>query len=724
MFCNINAEWDHHTMGEWRYDNNAEPIRDLFEARTKATSNFESIYTIGMRGEHDSPMNAKDLTKEDQIKLLEKVIADQREIMQKETGKNPETLPQAFIPYKEVLDYYQSGLKVPEDVTLMWTDDNYGYIRQLSTPEEQKRPGGGGIYYHASYWGRPHDYLWLSSTNPMLIWEEMSKAYRFNCHDMWILNCGDIKPLEYNIELFMDMAWDIDAFAGTRDVQHHLNDWLGFLFGEEKAPQLTKLMMDYYHLCFMRRPEFMAWSQTEPTTKPQETELAQIRYGDELTKRLQAWEDLAREVKRIGENIPAEKNDAFFELVYYPVTGASLMNQKWLYHYKNELAARQGRTSAREFAKRSEAAYEQIKKETDYFNNKLQNGKWKNMMSMAPRNLPVFSKPSYALPATDGKAGLGLALEGYEMEANKQIENNYADVLPVLNAYLKDSAFVDVFLKGEGEVAWQAEPKQSWIHLSADHGKLTTADSEQEKRLWVSIDWDQVPQGENTKEPPLGHDYQLIPPAYKVNGAIDFRSADTIITIGVSTYNPEFKELENFDGFVEGNGYVSINAENASKRVAGKEAQWELFGGLGYSGNVAVALPYDARPVTTSADIKAQSPMLVYDFYTFNFGEADVRVQAVPTHPFFEGRSVRCAIAVDDAEPVIIDFKTVGRSNEWKQNVLKNAAVKSAKQMINEPGKHKLKVWMVDPGVMLDQILIDLGGWKSSYAFPPETRKK
>ena len=167
-------------------------------------------------------MNAKDLTKEDQIKLLEKVIADQREIMQKETGKAPETLPQAFIPYKEVLDYYQSGLKVPEDVTLMWTDDNYGYIRQLSTPEEQKRPGGGGIYYHASYWGRPHDYLWLSSTSPMLIWEEMFKAYQFNCHDMWILNCGDIKPLEYNIELFMDMAWDIENFAGTMDVQLHI----------------------------------------------------------------------------------------------------------------------------------------------------------------------------------------------------------------------------------------------------------------------------------------------------------------------------------------------------------------------------------------------------------------------------------------------------------------------------------------------------------------------
>jgi hypothetical protein len=723
MLCNINAEWDHKTMGEWRYDNNDETIRALFEQRTKATSDFESIYTIGMRGEHDSPMNAKDLTKADQINLLEKVIADQREILAREKGKNPKNIPQAFIPYKEVLDYYQNGLEVPEDVTLMWTDDNYGYIRQLSTPEEQTRPGGGGIYYHASYWGRPHDYLWLSSTSPMLIWEEMYKAYQFNCHDMWILNCGDIKPLEYNIELFMDMAWDIDKFPSSQAVKPHLKQWLSAKFGPDLSAQLTDLMLEYYHLSFMRRPEFMAWSQTEPTTKPQKTELTQIRYGDELTKRLQAWENIADEVKRLNEVIPSTQKDAFFELVYYPLTGASLMNQKWLYHYKNELAARQGRTSALDFAERSKAAYEQIQKETAYF-NKMQNGKWKNMMSMSPRNLPVFSKPSYALPSEDSLVGLGLVVEGYEMEVNSSIPNAYSDVLPVLNAYLKDSTFVDVFLKGKGEIEWTAKPKADWIRLSSTSGTLDDKNGQAEQRLWVSIDWDKVPRGENTKEPPLGHDYQLIPPAYKVNGSIEFTSADTTITIGVSTFNPKLKELEDYEGFIEGNGYVSINAEHSSFRKDGKEAAWAEFEGLGYSGSVVTALPYNADPVTEPAAIKAQSPMLEYDFFTFNFGETDVRVQAVPTHPFYEGRSVRCAVAIDDAEPIIIDFKTVGRSNEWKQNVLKNAAVKSAAQMIETPGKHKLKVWMVDPGVMIDEILIDLGGWKSSYAFPPETRTK
>ncbi|MCW0482033.1 glycosyl hydrolase 115 family protein [Gaoshiqia sediminis] len=723
MLCNVNAEWKHNTMGEWRYDKNEQNIRQMFEDRVKSTSKFDNIYTIGMRGEHDSPMNAKDLTEDEQMALIERVIADQRSILQTETGQDPKTVPQAFIPYKEVLDYYQKGLKVPEDVTLMWTDDNYGYIRQFSTPEEQKRPGGSGIYYHASYWGRPHDYLWLSSTAPALIWEEMYKAYQLNARDMWILNCGDIKPLEYHIELFMDMAWDMTRFPSTNEVGEHQQRWLGKLFGDNKAAELNHLMTCYYQLCWERRPEFMAWSQTEPTTKPGATELNQILYGDELTKRLNAWESLSSQVEKLKSGIPARLQDAFYQLVYYPVTGASLMNQKWLYHYKNELAARQGRSSATDFAARSEAALNRIKAETDYFNTKLQNGKWKHMMSMSPRNLPVFSKPAYALPPKTDKPEFGLALEGYEMEANKLIENNYADVLPLLNSYLKDSVYIDVFLKGEGELSWQAKAEEPWILLSADHGQLSMKEGEKEQRIWVKIDWYKVPQGVNSKEPPLGHDYQLIPPAYKVNSSIAFSTADTTINIGVTTYNPKFAELENYQGFIEANGYVSINAENFQSE-SGNDVSWTVWPGLGYSGAVVATSAYQAESITDPAAIKANSPVLEYDFYTFNFGEADVRVQIVPTHPLYEGKGVRCAVAIDDAEPVIIDFQTFGRSNEWKQNVLKNAAVKSAKQQISAPGKHHLKVWMVDPGVMIDQILIDLGGWKGSYAFPPETIRK
>lgn len=724
MLSNINTEWNHKTMGEYRYDTNAEVIKGLFSKRTKETAKFENIYTTGMRGEHDSPMIVGEDDTDQQVKLLKKIITDQRAILKKELKKNPNTIPQAFIPYKEVLTYYQKGLQLPEDITLVWTDDNYGYMRQFSNPQEQKRSGGAGVYYHTSYWGRPHDYLWLDSTNPVLMWEEMSKAYELQSRDLWILNCGDIKPHEYNIELFLDMAWDMDAFDKSSSVKTHMTSWNSREFGKEMAPEITNLMFENSRLSFMRRPEFMAWSQVEPETKAGETELTQFHYGDEVDTRINAYQGLVDNVENLYGKISENRKDAFYQLVYYPVIGASKMNQKWLYSFKNKFAAQQGKISANFYGKQSADAYQRIVKETNYYNQSLQKGKWSHIMSMEPRFLPVFSKPSHVFVDPKEKAGLGLALEGYEMEVNHKTVNSFADVLPVFISYTDSHYFIDVYLKGEGTIEWKAVPKADWITISETKGQLSSTTGNPEKRLWVSIDWAKVPKGENQKEAPLGHDFQLIPPSYKVNSAIDFIAADSTITIGVSAYNPKFKELENYSGFVEDKGFVSINAENFTRNKTGKEAKWEIFEGIGYTGKVITALPRSAASETDLKRIQQSSPSLEYDFYTFNFGDADVRLQAVPTHADYEGRDVRCAVAIDDAAPVIVDFQTSGRSEQWKQNVLKNASVQSAKQIVNKAGKHTLKIWMVDPGVMLDQILIDLGGWKPSYAFPKETKKQ
>ncbi|WP_147678041.1 glycosyl hydrolase 115 family protein [Algibacter pacificus] len=719
MLCNINAEWNHDIMGDYRYDTNSESIKTLFKKRAKETANFEGIYTLGMRGEHDSPMIVGEDDTQSQVKLLEQVITDQRKIL-KANSKKGVIKPQAFVPYKEVLHYYQSGLNLPEDVSLVCTDDNYGYMRQLSNTKEQKRSGGAGVYYHTSYWGRPHDYLWLNSTNPVLMWEEMTKAYEFGSQNIWILNCGDIKPHEYNIELFLDMAWHIDAFKNNDAVKKHHINWSAREFGNSNAEAITNLMFDYNQLAFQRRPEFMAWSQVEPVTKSGKTELTQYHYGDEVFKRIEAHENLIDQVKQLKQTIPSYRADAFYQLVYYPIVGASNLNLKWLYSYKNEFVASQGRESAKDFASKSLEAYKTIKKETDYFNNTLQNGKWKHIMSMSPRHLPVFAEPTASIPLTEKHNTLGIAIEGYQMEVNNEIINSYADVFPVFNAYTKNKYYMDVFLKGQGELEWELQPKADWIILSKASGKLDK--NQLEARIWVTIDWDKVPQGENKKEAPLGHDYQLIPPSNKVNSAIDVITKNKTTTLGVSVFNPKFKDLEDYKGFVEDKGFVSINAENYTRKTKGKEAEWTTFSGLGYTGNVSVALPRSATSETRVEAIKQNSPVLEYDFYTFNFGEVDVFLQAVPTHAFNNNSGVRCAVAIDNAEPVIIDFQTSGRSETWKQNVLKNASVKSVKQIVNTSGKHKLKIWMVDPGVMLDQILIDLGGWKTSYAFPPETK--
>ncbi len=721
MLCNINAEWDSKSMGEWRYDNNAPTIKDLFKKRTNESSSFESIYTMGMRGEHDSPMIVGEDDTESQVELLEKVITDQREILKEKTGKDIQQVPQVFIPYKEVLTYYQKGLELPGDISLVWTDDNYGYIRQLSTPEEQKRPGGAGIYYHTSYWGRPHDYLWLNSTHPVLMWEEMNKAYQYQSRNLWILNCGDIKPHEYNIELFLDMAWDMSGFDESKSIRKHMQRWATREFGKGVAAEITELCYEYYRLAFIRRPEFMAWSQVEPVTKAKETEFSHIHYGDEVTSRINKYQQLVQKVEELYDRVSPTRKDAFYELVYYPVIGASMINQKWLYQYKNKFTAKQGRQSATYYGEKSLEAFERIQKETNYFNKQLQNGKWNHIMSMSPRHLPVFSSPVRTSVPNNSEATLGLALESYEMEVNYDIINSYADVLPVFNSYTKNKYYIDVFLKGSGEVSWKAVPQKDWIRISAREGKLSNQPGKQELRLWVSIDWDKVPKGGDKKEPPLGHDYQLIPPGYKINSAIDFISGDSSISVGVSAYNPKFKELADYEGFIEDKGYVSIHAENYGRKVKGTEGEWQVIDGLGYSGKVITALPYTVKPQTDRKEITKSSPLIEYEFFTFNFGKAQVYLQAIPTHAFYAQRGVRCAVAIDDAEPVVVDFQTFGRSNEWKQNVLRNAAIESSSHIINKAGKHTLKIWMVDPGVMIDKVLIDLGGWKDSYTFPPQT---
>ncbi|WP_299796516.1 glycosyl hydrolase 115 family protein [uncultured Maribacter sp.] len=722
MLSNINTEWKHDDMGEYRYDTNSETIKSLFTKRVKETAKLEGIYTTGMRGEHDSPMIVGEDDTDAQVSLLERVITDQRAILKKETKKEPKNVPQAFVPYKEVLNYYQSGLKLPEDISLVWTDDNYGYIRQLSNPKEQKRSGGAGVYYHTSYWGRPHDYLWLNSSNPVLMWEEMSKAYELQSRDIWILNCGDIKPHEYNIELFLDMAWNIDYFKESSSIKNHTKNWASREFGEASASKITDVLFENNRLAYIRRPEFMAWSQVEPVTKEGETELTQYHYGDEVSGRIESYQKIIDATENIYNEIPVFRKDAFYQLVYYPVIGASKLNQKWLYSFKNKFTAKQGRQSANAFGTLSEEAYDRITKETDNYNTALKNGKWNHIMTMSPRFLPVFAQPATSNVTNIEKASLGLALEGYQMEVNNKVINSYADVLPVFNSYTNSTYFIDLFANGKGTVNWQAKPKADWILLSESKGTLNA--NSLEKRIWVSIDWSKIPQGENKKEAPLGHDFQLIPPSFKVNSAIDFISEGKITTIGVSAYNPKFAALNNYKGFVEDKGYVSINAENYTRKKDGKEANWTLFEGMGYTNKVITALPRTATPLVDMEEIKANSPVLEYDFYTFNFGEVEVNLQAVPTHAPYNGIGVRCAVSIDDATPVFVDFETIGRSDEWKENVLKNASVKSAKQIVNKAGKHTLKIWMVDPGVMIDQVLIDLGGWKKSYAFPKETVKK
>ncbi|GHT58182.1 hypothetical protein AGMMS50239_02210 [Bacteroidia bacterium] len=384
MRCSA-SEWDIAGQGEYNYVTNKENVQAYWIERLKDLKGAENIYTIGMRGKHDGMMQGVKTLEEHKFQL-QKIINDQQELLSKQVNPNRELVPQVFIPYKEVLDVYDAGLEVPDYTTLVWCDDNYGYIRRLSDEKERLRSGGSGVYYHVSYWGRPHDYLWLASTSPALVYTEMQRAYQHGADRLWILNVGDIKPAEYLMEFFLDMAWN-----GCENIPvfNHLNSWATREFGAQNAPAVTRIMKEYYRLANFRKPEHTGYNRVEESGYPrgltpvQDSELNPATH--EPQDRIESYLSLESQVNRLKPAIPDNKRSAFFQLVEYPVKGASLINQKWLYAQLGD-------------ADKSLAAYREIERITDDY-NQMENGKWNRIMDFHPRNLPVFDAPDTSVIA-------------------------------------------------------------------------------------------------------------------------------------------------------------------------------------------------------------------------------------------------------------------------------------------------------------------------------------
>ena len=419
------GEWDVKERGAFNYFTNRDNVQRYWTERLDEVKNSAggNLFTIGMRGIHDGSMEGAK-TMEQKFDGLQRVINDQQELIANHIGE-PASQTQIFIPYKEVLQIYEKGLKVPEYVTLMWCDDNYGYLTRLSDDEEQKRIGGAGIYYHLSYWGRPHDYLWLTTTQPGLIYNEMRTAYDHNARKLWIVNVHDPKVAGYGLELFLDMAWNINCVSES-SIEEHYGRWLCRQFGEEAGKLLFPAMKEFYKLCGQRRPEFMGWTQVELDKKKYNRGLSPIRDTEfslaELDAYLQRYAATASEVKRLEGIIPARLKDAYFAAIEYPVLAANAHARKLL------LAQKARQTQDADAARLSAEAYEEIKTLTERYNNELAGGKWKNLMSMNPRNLPVFGMPdtAYMNDTSDVSVTPNLSVTPNEHEYISRNANEYS----------------------------------------------------------------------------------------------------------------------------------------------------------------------------------------------------------------------------------------------------------------------------------------------------------
>ncbi|SHG14029.1 Glycosyl hydrolase family 115 [Flavobacterium fluvii] len=699
MLRNNVDEWKEKEMGHFNYVSNRDNVYKYWEDRVKESKNVDAIYTIGMRGVHDSKMEGVKTNKEG-AELLKQIIKDQRKLFETHINPDATKVPQAFTVYKEVLDLYEEGLQVPDDVTLVWTDDNYGYIRRLSNEQEQKRSGGGGVYYHASYWGRPHDYLWVESVHPALLREEMMKAYQANCKEIWILNVGDLKAIEYSTQLFLDMGYDANSFEDASNVKKHMSTFYSSIFGKTYGKSIADLKWDYFDLAFERKPEFMGWSQTEPTTKTKQTAYNPFYFGDENQTRINKYQNLENQVGFLKDKLPKDLQDSYFQLVYYPAKAASLMNKKFLYADKANIYGKQGRLNAKEYALKSENAFNEIKSITQEY-NQVANGRWNGMMDMSPRNLPVFQMPTIETPLqTESADSVGILVEN---ETDSSIQDSK---LPTYSHNSNTSHFIDIFLKKAEVVSWKLQNLPDWVIANKKSGVLNANESNNE-RIQISIDWNKW----NKKQPKSTQ--------FTINYGNKIKSIN--LNIDVNSIDLPKKS------FIAMEDKVVIYAQNYSSIQNKNPYKWEKIDGLGYSKAAMQAYPMATAALQTD-NLAKVAPRLEYQINLGNpdaFSNPELILYSVPTLPSTTKQGVRVGVQWNEEPIQIVDFVTQGRSEEWKQNVLSNKAAKKIALKSTNKGTNTLKIYMIDEGVALDYFYLNLN--KNNpvpYSLLPETAKE
>ncbi|MBT0670493.1 glycosyl hydrolase 115 family protein [Novosphingobium profundi] len=417
MLRNNVGEWTG-ASADFNYATNPKGVSAYWEERVRSNAGYENLWTLGMRGIHDSGMVGAD-TLAERVHLLDTVIADQRAMLARDVPE--ERRAQVFMPYKEVLDIYRGGLSVPDEVTILWPDDNFGYIRQFADARERARSGGAGVYYHLSYLGAPMSYLWLYTTPPALVQEEMTRAWDKGARSVWIANAGDIKPAEIGLDLFFEMGWDIDRWRG-RSQADFLADWAGRTFGAEHGAQVGSVLDRHFRLNFERRPEHLQWwlPGERPTRKNTPGLEVAGRYAltsRAVDDRLARFAQLTFDAQVAAKAMRPEQADSFFELVGYPVQAAAAANRRFFGAERYAAFIDTDPALARAAGAAARSADAEITALTRRYNEDIAQGKWRHILAVEPADdqwrdyrLEPASVPVAGLVAEkDGLAPLGAA---------------------------------------------------------------------------------------------------------------------------------------------------------------------------------------------------------------------------------------------------------------------------------------------------------------------------
>jgi hypothetical protein len=691
----------------WDYTVNPKAIEVYWQERLDEAKDFNLIYTLGMRGVHDAPFrfdNLKNPTLENQVKLLQKIIDRQREMI-KNTFGSEDAVPQIFVPYEETGEIYNGeskdgkekceGLDMPNDVMMVWTEDNFAHARQLPNAKEQKHPGGNGIYYHLAYQGWPTTYDWLATTPLTIIQEELEKVYANNARKFWIVNVGDIKPTELGLQFFMSLAYDIESYPKntTKDfLQKSAKQQFGIK--DAQAKEVASLITDFQQLAWAKKPEvyvpFWDWKY-KPTWMYQFYSL--FDFGDESQRQIEKATELERRAKLIYEGLDDSAKNTFWHLAYYPIRSTNLMLQKAMYYRKNVAYAKQGRfASVNAYKNLSQIAEAAIQKDLKHY-KEIENGKWNGIMDPyadyndEERVIDVANIPNNLVYdevfLEEAVKEIGSVSEGQEL-GNENIELRFSS--------LEDNQrFIDVFNKGIDTNTWEISSDADWVAFSKTSGKVKI-----EERIWASINWEKVPVGKNKT-------------TITITGVNDFSKSYPVVA---TKFNIQPKAKTYF----EGNGFLAIEAENFTNKFDGKDgSNWSVYNNYGHNKSSI----FVKGGTKVEKNIEESGARLEYSVYFESTGTFFGELYRLPTLNEGKGKTIELGIGLNNATPEVLSgvrkkgerkSKTLSTGKKlswtWHRNVLMLMEKIPFEITVDKPGYHTLKIYQINTDIGVDRLVI------------------
>ncbi|KAL5387530.1 hypothetical protein PMIN02_008067 [Paraphaeosphaeria minitans] len=696
-------EWTKVAKGSdssWSWATNNATLYKFFTEGAERAKPYENVVTVGMRGYHDTAMSA-----DTQTSVLEAVVEAQEEIMSKVWG-NASEVPQVWCLYKEVQDYFEAGMKVPDWVTLLWTEDNWQNIRRLPVGDEKKRSGGAGVYYHFDYVGDSRNFKWINTIQLQKTYEQMSLAHAREADRLWVVNVGDIKPYEIPISHWFDIAYDIEAYDET-SVPKWIENWAKRTFDEKHAKTISSIVDKYGHLSNMRKYEWV---------EPGSYSIISYEEADKLQAQ---WEDVGDQAQEMYDELPENEKGAFYELILHPVlAGGNFINVQ-VAGARNQIYSGQGRTSANDWMQETIDLMGTDHELTQKY-HRLFNGRWNHMMDQTHLGYQGYwqqpmrqSTPFLRWVQTSERSlsgDMGVAVEGSNatIPGDDIWHNNGGGSLDLPAATpFTPRRWIDIFSMGTNSFNWNITT-EPFIKLSKTAGSISPGDDD--ARVYIDVDWTKVPDGYGKKV------------ALNISSSQNYGTQFSRPTVNLMVNKTSVPS--SFKGFVENAGQLAIEAEHYSR--------------LSSSGNLSyTVLPRYGR---TLSALKLSSPLaeglspssapaLEYDFYTFTPTTSakglNLTLILSPTHNINPKKPLAYVAQVDDKPQQRRQFVTDQKQPDfpvgWGTAVAQNAWLNTTKWGEVSPGKHTLKLWLVEANVVLQKLVMDLGGVQYSHNGPPES---